>query len=198
MIPANREVISVLHDLIETCKDSEEGFRHAAQHVQSSLRSALFETYSRQAARFAAELEGELRRLGGNPEETDVYSRFASPGWVTITGKRTEEDETAILAECECGVDAADQSYATALEKRLPEEVRLVIERQQAELKQISARIHNWAGHHRFGVRPPHPEREVPLSSAREPSDRPPAAGARTAGKVRREPGVPAHSAPPG
>ena len=198
MIQANREVISALHDLIETCKDSEEGFRHAAQHVQDSERGALFDSCSRQAARFAARLEAELRRLGGNPEDTDIYSGLAYPGWVTITGKLTEEDEAAVLAECECGVDAADTSYAAALEKGLPDEVRSLIERQHVEVKQIGARIHALAGHHRFGVRPPCRERDVRLSGNGERHDPHPAANGRGRGSVRREPAAPARPAPPG
>jgi uncharacterized protein (TIGR02284 family) len=198
MIPANRELIAALRDLIETCKDSEEGFRHAAQHVRSNLRSALLNTYSLAAARFADELKAELRRLGGNPEAADIYSGLASPGWLTITGKQIEEDEAAILAECECGVDAAEKSYTAALENGLPDKMRSLVERQHAELKQISTRIHGWAGHHRFGIRPPRREREVPLSGSDQRDDRLPAAGDRGGGNTRREPTTPARPAPPG
>ncbi len=183
------ELISALNDLIETCKDNEEGFRHAAEYAESSQLRSLFETYSREAARAAAELETELRRVGGNPRDTKIYDDlFTSPGWVIITSKLTGEDETAILAECECGVDAAEKSYVAALEQGLPREVRSRIERQQAELKEVTARIHALAGRHRFGPPRPRQERRGASRRARELDDRPPASGSRGTGGVLREP----------
>src|SRR5919201_4793937 len=120
MLSSSRDVVSTLNDLIETCKDSEEGFRHAAQHVMNrEIRSPL-ETYAQQVARFADELQAEVRYLGGNPDEHDVFDGLAHPGWITLTRKLTGEDETAVMAECDCGVDALEQSYAHALEQELP------------------------------------------------------------------------------
>ena len=157
MLSSSRDVIAALHDLIETCKDSDEGFRHAAQNMKSREVRALFENYARQADRFAAELETEVQRLGGNPEDHGIHGVFnglTQPGWVTVTGKQTGEDEAATLTECECGVHALEQSYAAALEKGLPERVRSLVERQHAQVKKVSGRIHDLAGHHPFGVRP--------------------------------------------
>jgi uncharacterized protein (TIGR02284 family) len=73
------------HDLIETCKDSEEGFRHAAQHMKNREVRSPFEGYARQAARFADELQAEVRHLGGNPEDRDFFDGLSQPGWMTIT-----------------------------------------------------------------------------------------------------------------
>ncbi len=159
MVKVRLELISALNDLIETCKDNEEGFRHAAEYAESSQLRSLFETYSREAGRAAAELETELRRLGGDLRGTKVYDDlFTSPGWVMITNKLTGEGEAAILAECECGVDAAEKGYVAALAKGLPREVRSRIERQHTELKDVTARIHALAGRHWFG--PPQSSQE--------------------------------------
>src|SRR5919197_2779017 len=108
----SRDVIRTLNYLIETCRDSEEGFHHAArsQNVKDGEVRSLFETYAQQAAWLAAELDAAVRRLGGNPEEHDIFDGLARPGWVTVTRKLTGEDEIAILAECECGVHALEKS----------------------------------------------------------------------------------------
>ena len=195
MVKVRLELISALNDLIETCKDNEEGFRHAAEYAENSKLRSLFETYSQQAARAAAELETELRRVGGNPRDVNIYDDlFTSPGWVIITSKLAGEDEAAILVECECGVDAAEKSYAAALEKGLPSEVRSRIERQHAELKEVTARIHALAGRHWFGPRGPNQERQGASRRARELDDRPPRA---KRDRVRPESGAPAPPAPP-
>ena len=156
MAKAQLELISALNDLNETCKDNEEGFRHAAEYAENRQLRSLFETYSREAARAATELETELRRVGGNLREANIHDDlFTSPGWVIITNKLTGEGEAALLAECECGVDAAEKGYVAALATGLPREVRSRIERQHAELKEVTARIHALAGRHWFG--PPQP-----------------------------------------
>ena len=183
------ELISAMNDLIETCKDNGEGFRHAAEYAEYSKLRSLFETYSQQAARAAAELETELRRVGGNPRDVNIYDDlFTSPGWVIITSKLAGEDEAAILVECECGVDAAEKSYAAALEKGLPSEVRSRIERQHAELKEVTARIHRLAGRHWFGPRQRCQERQAASGRARKRDDRPSASRSRGTGDVLREP----------
>ena len=183
------ELISALNDLIETCKDNEEGFRHAAEYAENGKLRSLFETYSQQAARAAAELETELRHVGGNPRAANIHDDlFTSPGWVIITSKLTGEDEAALLAECECGVDAAEQGYVAALAKGLPGEVRSRIERQHAELKDVTARIHALAGRHWFGPPQPSQERQAAPSHTRARGDRPPASGSRGTGGALREP----------
>ena len=185
MVTAIRELISDLNDLTETCRDSEEGFRHAAQHAENAALRSLFDTYSRQAARSAAELQAEVRRLGGHPKAADLFDSQAACGWITITDKLKGEDEIAILAECGCGVDAAERSYAAVLAKGLPAEVLPLLERQHTELKEVRDRIHALAGHHRLGPRRPCGEKESALPHAPERVDRPPRA---RRGSVRREP----------
>jgi uncharacterized protein (TIGR02284 family) len=176
MVKAHLELVSALNDLIETCKDNEEGFRHAAEYAENGKLRSLFEVYSREAARAAAELETELRRVGGTPRDANIHDDlFTSPGWVIITNKLTGEGEAALLAECECGVNAAEKGYVAALAKGLPDEVRSRIERQHAELKEMTARIHALAGRHWFGPPQPSQERQEASRRARELDDGPPA-----------------------
>ena len=155
-----RDVISTLNDLIETCRDGVEGFRHAGRRVSDREIHSLFDNYARQSAEFAAELEAEVRRLGGDPGEHSVFDGLAHPGWITITRKLTGEDETAVMAECDCGVDALERSYAGALEQELPRAVRSLVERQHGRIKEVSDRVHALAGGHPFGVRRPSRERK--------------------------------------
>src|SRR3712207_7001562 len=63
---------------IKTCRDSEEGFRHAARCLEDNEPGGLFDGYSRQAAGFAAELEAEVRRLGGRPGGAALFDRLRS------------------------------------------------------------------------------------------------------------------------
>jgi uncharacterized protein (TIGR02284 family) len=188
-----RDVISTLNDLIETCRDGEEGFRHAGRRVSDREVHSLFDNYARQSAEFAAELEEEVRRLGGDPEEHSVFDGLAQPGWITIARKLTGEDETAIMAECDCGVDALERSYAGALEKELPSAVRSLVERQHRQVREVSNRVHALVGGHPFGVA---------LASRKSgnrgsPTRNGPNGGTKGARSIPQEPGTLDRSAPP-
>src|ERR1035441_10744480 len=54
--------ISVVENLIETCKDGQKGYQDAAQHVKRSDLKTYFNEKSLERSRFAGELEAELVR----------------------------------------------------------------------------------------------------------------------------------------
>jgi uncharacterized protein (TIGR02284 family) len=185
MAGSTHDVIAALNDLLETCRDSEAGFRHAGRHVSDRETRALFGDYARRSAELAAELEAEVRRLGGEPGEHSVFDGLAHPGWITIARKLTGEDESAVMAECDCGVDALERSYAGALERELPGAVRSLVERQHRQVREVSDRVHALAGRHPFGVRPSSPGQKRGTDRART-KNRPAAGpGKRARGELR-------------
>ena len=74
----NDEIISVLNDLIETCKDGEHGFHDAADAAGDRRLEELFRTYSEQRGRFASELQEEVRKLGGDPRNAATSRQYCS------------------------------------------------------------------------------------------------------------------------
>ena len=134
------EIRSTLNDVIETCKDSEEGFRSAAEKVRSEVRS-LFQTYASQRAQFASELQSEVARLGGKPETSGSTAGALHRGWMGLKSALTGEDDHAILAEAERGEDSAVKAYRDALSKDLPTDLRSIIERQFREVQETHNRV---------------------------------------------------------
>ena len=141
MADENDNVISTLNNLIETCKDGENGFRTAADGVRNSDLKTLFLTYSQQRAQFAAELQGEVRTLGGDPENTGSVAATLHRGWINIKATVTDEDEGAVISECERGEDSAVRNYQDALNENLPANVLSTIQRQYAAVKEAHDRI---------------------------------------------------------
>ena len=140
----NDNVISVLNNLIETCKDGQNGFQTAAEGIKRSDIKSLFYQYSQQRAQFAGELQNEVRRLGGDPEQTGSVAATLHRGWINIKSAVTGEDENAVLAECERGEDSAVSNYKDALQDaNLPSDVRMVVERQYAQVQEAHDRIRN-------------------------------------------------------
>ncbi len=137
----NDNVISTLNNLIETCKDGQEGFQQASEGVKNSELKTLFSTYAQQRAGFAGELQTEVRRLGGDPEKTSSTAGALHRGWINIKSAITGQDEGAIISECERGEDSAKSNYEEAIKSELPANLRELVERQFAQVKQAHDRI---------------------------------------------------------
>jgi uncharacterized protein (TIGR02284 family) len=140
---STEQVISTLNNLIETCRDGQEGFKTAAEGVNNGELKELFYSYSQKRAGFAGELQDEVRRLGGDPEETGSVTASLHRGWMDIRAAVTGGEESSVLAECERGETAAISNYRTAFNVDLPSGVRQTIERQFAEIKEAHNRIRN-------------------------------------------------------
>lgn len=142
MATDNDNVISTLNNLIETCKDGQNGFQAAADGVKNGDLKTLFHTYSQQRAAFAGELQSEVRRLGGDPEKTGSLTASLHRGWIDIKSAVTGEDEAAVISECERGEDSAVRNYKDALDNEsLPGDLRSIVERQFAQVREAHDRI---------------------------------------------------------
>jgi uncharacterized protein (TIGR02284 family) len=135
------ESLSRLNDLIETCKDGEEGYRWAADKVEDAELKSLFSRYAEQRAHFASELQGEVRKLGGDPEDSGSAGGALMRGWINIKSALTGGDRKAILAECERGEDVAVESYQKAMEEGLPAEAQSLVREQYSQVKEAHDRI---------------------------------------------------------
>ncbi len=111
MVEHQEKVISTLNKLIETCKDGEEGFRNAAEHMKTTAHKELCIQYSQQRAQFASELTREVQRLGGGPQKSASVSASLHRGWMDVKSAVTGKDDAAILAECERGEETALERY---------------------------------------------------------------------------------------
>lgn len=132
---SNDEVISTLNNLIETCKDGQEGFQQAAEGVQNSQLKSLFYQFGQQRAQFAGELQGLVRDLGGDPETTSSTAGALHRGWINLKSAITGQDDKAILNECERGEDVAKNAYQDALEQNLPANVLMTVEKQSVAVQ---------------------------------------------------------------
>jgi uncharacterized protein (TIGR02284 family) len=129
--------ISTLNDLIETCRDAEKGFRTAADGVKNPHVKSVFERYFRQRGEMVRELQEEVRKLGGNPEQSGSTSASLHRGWMNIKSLVAGNDDAAIIAEAERGEDVSKAAYAKALKEDLPAGVRTLIQ-SQAEIVKLA------------------------------------------------------------
>ena len=137
----HQDVIATLNDLLEISRDGEQGFRTCAEGVRSPNLKALFEAAARRCAEGAAELEAEIRGLGGEPAKGGSISGSMHRAWTNIKSAITGMNEHAVLAECERGEDAAKRAYEAALAEDLPPNVKAIVQRQYQGVKENHDRI---------------------------------------------------------
>ncbi len=138
---ADDNTISTLNNLIETCKDGQEGFKQAAEGVDRSDLKTLFYELGQQRAKYAGELQALVRELGGDPETTSSTAGALHRGWINIKSVVTGKDDAAILNEAERGEDIAVNAYKKALEETLPTNVQTIVQQQSTEVKSAHDRV---------------------------------------------------------
>lgn len=123
-------IIATLNGLIETSMDGEKGFAQAAHDTQEPELSGVFKQGEESCRLAAAELQDQVRRLGGEAAESGGMKAAAHRSWISIKTAVSSRNDTTILEECERGEDHAKTRYAEAMKLDLPEPARSLVERQ--------------------------------------------------------------------
>jgi uncharacterized protein (TIGR02284 family) len=132
---------STLNQLVQTCRDAEQGFQAAAQGVDDPNLQHLFQSYAQQRGEFAAELEQEVGRLGRKPTERGHLTATLHRGWINIKAAVTGRDEGTIISECERGENIAVQAYQEALTSSLPADLSAILERQLIRIREAHDQV---------------------------------------------------------
>lgn len=139
----NKETISLLNSLIETCKDGEQGFKTAAEGLTSPDLKAKFLDYSRERGRIASELQAEVQSLGGTAEQAGNLSGSVHRGWLDIKSAITGKDDYAIVVEAERGEDVAKNAFESALKEVQPGTTQSLLQRLSAKVRQAHDDVRN-------------------------------------------------------
>jgi uncharacterized protein (TIGR02284 family) len=135
------KAISVIENLIETCKDGQKGYQDAASHVKRSDLKTYFNEQSLERARFAGELEAELIRLGKPDKKVSgSVSGTLRRAWIDTKVSLGGGDKT-ILESVEAGEDNAKEAYQKALIGDLPENVAQIVRRQAASVQRAHDKV---------------------------------------------------------
>jgi uncharacterized protein (TIGR02284 family) len=138
---SKKKAIDQLNDLIEVCKDGENGFKTAAEGLDDAQLRMDCLSYAQQRRQMADDLQQEVRTLGGDPEASGSVAGSLHRGWINIKSAVTGKDESAIIAECERGEDTAKETYEKALESYLPPAIAGLVQRQYAQVKEVHDRF---------------------------------------------------------
>ena len=135
-IESTKDVVNVLNDLIETCKDGEQGFRTASEKAKDSSLKSLFAKYAAQRAGYVQELQAAVTSLGEKPATSGHVSATLHRGWIALKEALASDEDKALIFECENGEDAAMKNYKQALSTTLPSSVLSLVQRQFAGVQE--------------------------------------------------------------
>jgi uncharacterized protein (TIGR02284 family) len=122
--------ISTLNTLIETTIDSVTGYEDSAQNIENERFREIFRQRADERQRVVQELRAEVRRLGGDPEESGTFLGKTHQRFEDLKAAVTGRDEKAIINEVERGEDYLKEKFETALSGgTLSGESRAVVER---------------------------------------------------------------------
>ena len=141
------ENLTLLKTLTSTLNDSVNGYREAAEHAESEQFRDIFRTNGAERERVAGELAGEVRRLGGSPDEDGTVLGKTHQIFLDLKAAVTGRDDKAIINEVERGEDYIKEKFETALKADdLAPESRDLIDRAYQSVRkghdQISALKH--------------------------------------------------------
>jgi uncharacterized protein (TIGR02284 family) len=144
---AENETVDVLQELIETCRDGENGFRESAEKLTDPEMKSFFLQQSTERARFARELEEQVRAFGGEVEpleEEGSISGALHRGWIDLKAALGGGD-AAILGAAETGEDSAKETYEKAInEGELPASALELVRRQFESIRAAHDRVKLW------------------------------------------------------
>ncbi|HEY4345438.1 MAG TPA: PA2169 family four-helix-bundle protein [Parvibaculum sp.] len=106
--------IKILNGLIETTLDSAHGYGESAKEAKNPTFKSLFERRSMERKQLTAQLQAQVRTLGGTPEDDGTVLAAAHRVFLDLKSKVTGDDQS-VVNEVERGEDHIKAKFEDAL-----------------------------------------------------------------------------------
>ena len=110
------EAISTLNTLIATTIDSITGYEDSAQNIDNERFREIFRQRASERQQIVEQLRAEVRRLGGDPEDSGSFLGKAHQRFEDLKAAVTGRDEKSIINEVERGEDYLKEKWQAALQ----------------------------------------------------------------------------------
>ena len=110
------DTISTLNTLISTTIDSVTGYEDSAQNIDNGRFREIFRQRANERREIVEQLRSEVRRLGGDPEDSGSFLGKAHQRFEDLKAAITGRDEKAIINEVERGEDYLKGKWQAALQ----------------------------------------------------------------------------------
>ncbi len=139
----NEKIVDVLNTIVQINNDRIEGYERASKETDDSDLKDLFSKMASKSHMMKSQLSSEVLKRGGKPTEGTTTSGKAFRVWMDFKAALTGKDRHAILSSCEFGEDAAQNTYADALDSgnELPSDISSLISDQKSQLREDHDRV---------------------------------------------------------
>ena len=125
-----KNIHDLIHNLIECCRDSQQAYIDAAEHISDSRLRHYFNERALERAQFAGELTDGLRELGEHHlKSTGSTGGTLRRAWMEVKNKLGGGDH-AILSSMEACEDTIKHMYEEALSEKLPRDLEATVRTQ--------------------------------------------------------------------
>jgi uncharacterized protein (TIGR02284 family) len=155
---ANDKALDHLNNLVEINKDAEAGFLNAAKNIKNSELETQLGDYAKQHAKFGAELQAEITRLGGSATNDGTAGGALHRGWMDLKAALTGHSAGAILSSCESGEDSALAAYDSAEADLSTGQTFSLLQKQREQITAFRTRLNRLIGEIKDGVEFPQNE----------------------------------------
>ena len=129
--------ISTLNTLIATTIDSITGYENSARDIDNERFRQIFRQRADERQRVVGELQAEVRRLGGDPEDGGSFMGKTHQRFEDLKTAITGGDEKSVINEVERGEDYLKEKFEAALNSdTLSSDSRAVVERCYQSVRQ--------------------------------------------------------------
>jgi len=149
---ANDAILGQLDHLAKINKDSEAGYRAAADKVTNTELQTLFVGYADQHHHFAAELEQELERMGGRPSDAGLATGALSRGWMDLKAALSGHSTISLLKSCADGEESAESAYLDVADTNPTGQTRRLVDKHLQQMKEFRTRLRRLASEGKDGL----------------------------------------------
>lgn len=134
---SNEKIVDALNQLIQINNDRIEGYEKAAKETTDNELKMLFERFASKSNMFKSQLNSEVVKRNGKPNESTTTSGKVFRVWMDFKAALTGKDRKAILSSCEFGEDAAQEVYDDVIKAGigLPTDIMQIITSQKSTLR---------------------------------------------------------------
>ena len=152
MFETDKGGLAALKTLTDTLADSVNGYRDAAQHVDSAEFKQMFTELGDERSQVLSDLDAELGRFGGAPADRDGTTMGTlHQRWLDFKASVTGNDDKAVINEVERGEDYLKEKFEAAIgSDALDGNARGIVERAFSSVREghdrVSALKHSLEG----------------------------------------------------
>ncbi len=149
---ASDTIFRQLDHLVNVNKESEAGYRAAADKVRNTELQTLFMGYADQHHHFAAELEQELERMGGRLSDSGMTTGVFNRSWMDIKAALSGHSAISLLKSCADAEESAESAYLDVADTNPTGQTHKLVDKHLEQMKGFRTRLRRLASEGKDGL----------------------------------------------